>query len=363
MLAADICAVAGFIMEDAAMNEKKDALEQDRNILLEVKNLKKYFPVTAGIFKKPVGYVKAVDNISLFVRQCETVGLVGESGCGKTTLGKCIVRLHQPTSGSLRYRVGDEYRDMLQLDKKESFQARRKIQMVFQDPYSSLNPVKNIFEAFDEPMRVHGMKNANERKEKIAYLLESVNLRADYMYRYPHEFSGGQRQRICIARALCIDPELIVCDEPVSALDVSIQAQVLNLMKDLQKEFNLTYIFIAHDLSVVEYMSDRIAVMYLGKIVEMGQSQALYYNFKHPYTEALLSAVPVPKINEKKERIILTGDVPSPTNPPSGCRFHTRCRNCVDICKEIEPQLLPTKDDPEHFVACHLAETVDHIVN
>ncbi|MDD3931403.1 MAG: ATP-binding cassette domain-containing protein [Clostridiaceae bacterium] len=343
------------------MNEKQVKLpnEHDKDVLLNIKDLKKYFPITAGFFKKTVGHIRAVDDISLYVKRGETVGLVGESGCGKTTLGKCIVRLQQPTAGALEYRFGEKFSDMLQLSKKEKFAAHRKIQMVFQDPYSSLNPVKNIFTAFDEPMRVHGMKNPEERKEKIAHLLESVNLPADYMYRYPHEFSGGQRQRICIARALCVDPELVVCDEPVSALDVSIQAQVLNLMKDLQDKLNLTYVFIAHDLSVVEYMSDRIAVMYLGKIMEIAKSKSLYYDARHPYTEALLSAIPIPRIEEKKGRIILEGDVPSPANPPKGCRFHTRCRKCIDICTKEEPKFLPTKDDPEHFVACHLAETVD----
>ncbi len=328
-------------------------------IILDLKNIKKYYPITAGLFHKTVGHVKAVDDVSLFVKKGETLGLVGESGCGKTTLGKCIVRLHKPTGGQLRYRFGDQYSDLLSLNKQESFNARKKIQMVFQDPYSSLNPVKTIFTAFDEPMRVHGWTNANERKERIAHLLESVNLRPDYMYRYPNEFSGGQRQRICIARALCVNPEMVVCDEPVSALDVSIQAQVLNLMKDLQKELGLTYVFIAHDLSVVEYMSDRIAVMYLGKVVELATSKEIYYNHQHPYTEALLSAVPIPEIGRKHDRIVLEGDVPSPANPPAGCRFHTRCNKCMDICKTQMPELRPMKNDPEHFVACHLADTVE----
>ena len=338
------------------MNNQNEA----RDVLLDLKNIKKYYPIQAGIFRKTVGHVKAVDDVSLYVKKGETLGLVGESGCGKTTLGKCIVRLHRPTSGELRYKFGNKYRNLLSLNKKESLDARKKIQMVFQDPYSSLNPVKNIFTAFDEPLKIHGWSNADERKDRIAELLESVNLRADYMYRYPNEFSGGQRQRICIARAMCVNPELIVCDEPVSALDVSIQAQVLNLMKDLQKELGLTYVFIAHDLSVVEYMSDRIAVMYLGKVVELASAKRLYYHFEHPYTEALLSAIPIPKIGgEKRQRIVLEGDVPSPANPPAGCRFHTRCHKSMDICKTQAPTLRPLKNDPDHMVACHLADTAD----
>jgi len=338
---------------------EKKTPAQDSSVILELKDIKKYYPITSGFFRKVVGHVKAVDGVSLFVRRGETLGLVGESGCGKTTLGKCIVRLHRPTGGELRYRFGDEFSDLLTLDKKESFEARKRIQMVFQDPYSSLNPSKTIFTAFDEPLRIHGMADPKERKDKIADLLQRVNLRPDYMYRYPHEFSGGQRQRICIARALCVNPEMVVCDEPVSALDVSIQAQVMNLMKDLQQEMNLTYIFIAHDLSVVEYMSSRIAVMYLGKVMELADSRELYRNPQNPYTEALFSAVPIPDITKQKQRIVLEGDVPSPANPPSGCAFHPRCRKCQEICKREAPQLRPLRSNPDHFVACHLCDTVD----
>lgn len=328
-------------------------------VLLELQNVKKYFPVKSGSFlKKADKFVKAVDDVSLKIYRGETLGLVGESGCGKTTLGKCIVQLQKCTGGKILYNMNGQEKDILTLNKEENFAVHKKIQMVFQDPYMSLNPVKTIHATLDDPLRIHGMKNPSDRKDKIAELLEAVNLRADYMYRYPHEFSGGQRQRICIARALIVDPEMVVCDEPVSALDVSIQAQVLNLMKDLQEQRNLTYLFVAHDLSVVENMSDRIAVMYLGHVVELADSSKLYTGCEHPYTEALLSAVPIPDIDVKKERIILEGDVPSPADPPSGCCFHTRCRKCMGICKEQAPELKPLKSDPNHYVACHLADTM-----
>ncbi len=325
--------------------------------LLEMRGLKKYYPVTEGTFKKVTGHVKAVDDVNLYVKKGETLGLVGESGCGKTTLGKCLVRLHKPSEGELLFR-GEEgqMHDLLTLPKEESFRARRRIQMVFQDPYASLNPMKNIFSAFDEPMKIHGFGDKATRAELAAKMMEAVNLQPDYLWRYPHEFSGGQRQRICIAKALALNPELVVCDEPVSALDVSIQAQILNLMRKLQREFGLTYVFIAHDLSVVQYMSDRVAVMYLGKVVELASSKDLYGGAAHPYTQALLSAVPIPVIGAKKDRILLKGDVPSPVNPPSGCRFHPRCPYCMDICRTQEPTLGPVDGKEEHLAACHLVK-------
>ena len=330
----------------------------ESSVILEIINLKKYYPVTEGIFKKVTGYVRAVDDVSLRVHEGETLGIVGESGCGKTTLGKCLVRLHKPSGGELRIRFEDiGLTDLFSLGQADSFKARRRVQMVFQDPYSSLNPMKNILTAFDEPLKIHGFGDKATRREIIAEALRTVNLQPDYMYRYPHEFSGGQRQRICIAKALALKPEVVVCDEPVSALDVSIQAQILNLMKSLQKMLNLTYVFIAHDLSVVEYMSDRVAVMYLGKVVELADAEELYSNRAHPYTEALLSAVPIPVLGARKDRILLKGDVPSPFNPPSGCRFHPRCSKIIknsNICSEVEPVLKPIGEAGKHFTACHL---------
>ena len=325
-------------------------------VILEVDNLKKYYPVSTKMFASHKDYVKAVDDVSLKVYEGETLGIVGESGCGKTTFGKCLVRLHKPSAGHMNINIDGNMVDLTALNKKESFKTRRRVQMVFQDPYSSFNPVKTIIKAFDEPLKIHGFGDKNKRKEIIEENLKTVNLQPDYMYRYPHEFSGGQRQRICIARALSLDPQVIVCDEPVSSLDVSIQAQILNLMKELQKERNLTYVFIAHDLSVVQYMSDRIAVMYLGKVVELAESNELYNNCTHPYTEALLSAVPIPVIGAKKDRIILRGDVPSPIDPPKGCPFHPRCPKAIDICSTVVPPLEGLKANEDHLVACHLAE-------
>lgn len=323
--------------------------------LLVVENLTMEYQTSRRLFEKKKPGVKAVNDVSFDVKEGETFGIVGESGCGKTTLGKCVVRLLQPASGKMYFNDNGEMKALLSLNKKDSFELRKKLQIVFQDPYASLNPVHTILEAFDEPMRIHGIGGGDKekRKELIAKALEMVNLQPEYMYRYPHEFSGGQRQRICVAKALVLEPKLIVCDEPVSALDVSIQAQLLNLMRKLQKELGIAVVFIAHDLSVVQYMSDRIAVMYLGNIVELADADELYNNMKHPYTQALLSAVPIPVYNAKKKRIILEGDVPSPMNPPSGCPFHPRCTKCMNICKEMKPELRELGASG-HYVACHL---------
>lgn len=329
-------------------------------VILEFKDLCMDYPLYKGLVKKKVGEIHAVDHASLYVHKGETLGLVGESGCGKTSLGKCVVRLQKPTGGKITYHGNDGTEiDMLHVKSSQVLEMRRRIQMVFQDPYSAMDPSHTVLDAFEEPMKLYGYKDKEERRRIISELFKSVNLPPDYMYRYPTEFSGGQRQRICIARALCINPEVIVLDEPVSALDVSIQAQVLNLLKDLQAEKELTYIFIAHDLSVVEYMSDRIAVMYLGNIVELADSGKLYDDCRHPYTKALLSAVPIPVRHRDQSRIILQGDVPSPANPPTGCPFHPRCSRCTEKCRKEKPVLLPLKDDPEHFAACHFAECTE----
>ncbi|MDW7656548.1 MAG: ATP-binding cassette domain-containing protein [Bacillota bacterium] len=325
----------------------------NKEILFEVKDVKVWFPIRKGFPKKTVGYVKAVDGVSLNVYKGETLGIVGESGCGKTTLGKAMMLLTTPTSGQVLYRYGDEYKDIVKFDRDEVLQFRKKVQMIFQDPYSAMNPMKKIYTALEEPLKIHKVKSKSERERIMSESLGLVNIPNEYLFKYPHEFSGGQRQRVCIARALQINPEVLVCDEAVSALDVSIQAQVLNLMKKIQKERSLTYVFIAHDLSVVQYMSDRIAVMYLGKVVELASSRALYNQTLHPYSQSLLSAVPLPVLDQKKKRIILKGDVPSPINKPSGCAFHQRCVYCMDICKKVDPPLLKQGDE-EHYVACHL---------
>ncbi len=316
-------------------------------ILLEVRNLRKYYPVTKGfIFQRQVGAVKAVDDISFFIRKGETLGLVGESGCGKTTTGRVILRLQEPSAGEALF----EGRDIFKLHKEELRRLRRDMQIIFQDPYSSLNPRMTVGDIIGEPLEIHNLARGKEKVRRVQELLEVVGLSPYHANRYPHEFSGGQRQRIGIARALAVNPKLIIADEPVSALDVSIQAQVLNLLEELQKEFGLTYLFIAHDLSVVKHISDRIAVMYLGKIVELAQTEELFSNPQHPYTEALLSAVPIPNPEMRRERIILPGDVPSPINPPAGCRFHTRCLYAQASCRVDPP---PFEDvGGGHYVAC-----------
>lgn len=319
-------------------------------VLLRVENLKKYFPIRRGVFQRHVGDIKAVDGISFEVYRGETLGLVGESGCGKTTAGRTIIRLYEPTAGHVYF----EGVDLATLKGERLRQMRRKMQMVFQDPYASLSPRMNVLNIVGEPLEVHNVARGNERKERVAQLLELVGLDPSFMNRYPHEFSGGQRQRIGLARSLALNPDLIICDEPISALDVSIQAQVVNLLEDLQDRLGLTYIFIAHDLSMVRHISDRVAVMYLGKIVELTDRDTLYSNPLHPYTQALLSAVPVPDpfIEERRQRIILEGDLPSPANPPPGCRFHTRCPVRIDICSEVEPEFIEVEEG--HFCACHL---------
>ena len=327
---------------------------KEKEVLLKVRNAKTYFPIKKGLMKRTVGYVKAVDDISLDVYKGETLGLVGESGCGKTTLGKSILQLVPITDGSMEYKFEDGYKNLRDLSRKEIDNARQKIQIVFQDPYSTLNPAFTIFGSLEDPLIKFGMKKKEDRIKKIGDLLEAVNLPRDYMTRYPNEFSGGQRQRIGIARALSVNPELIICDEAVSALDVSIQAQVLKLLNQLKEEYKLTYIFITHDLSVVEYLADRIAVMYLGRVVELTTSEELFANTLHPYTKALLSAIPVADVTKTKKRIPLQGDVPSPANPPSGCTFHPRCPEVCEKCKSERPMLEEyIIDGVSHFVSCH----------
>ena len=316
--------------------------------LLIIEGLKKYFQIGKGFLGRKADTVKAVDGVDLTVRKGETLGLVGESGCGKSTLGNCILRLEEPTAGSVFF----ENRNVLALDDKSMRKLRRNMQIIFQDPYSSLNPRKTVGQIIGEAFRIHGLLTPEQRRERIRELLSVVGLMPEHIHRYAHEFSGGQRQRICISRALALNPKLIIADEPVSALDVSVQAQVINLLVSLQEEFHLSYIFIAHDLNVVEHISDRVAVMYLGKIVELADYWDLYNAPKHPYTEALMSAVPIPHPKKKKERILLQGEIPSPINLPKGCRFSSRCHRKLDSCETHEPEL---KDSgKEHWVACNL---------
>jgi oligopeptide/dipeptide ABC transporter ATP-binding protein len=320
------------------------------DVLVEVNNLVKYFPVRAGLLQRVVNYVKAVDDVSFFVRKGETLGLVGESGCGKTTVGRTMLRLIEPTGGAVKF----EDRDVFSMKPRDLKVTRRDMQIIFQDPYASLDPRVPIGESVMEGLHIHRIGTPKERVDIMLETLKKVGLESYHSRRYPHEFSGGQRQRIGIARALALRPKFIVCDEPVSALDVSIQSQVLNILKDLQEEFGLTYLFIAHNLSVVEHVSNRVAVMYLGKMVEMTSREELFRNPLHPYTQALMSAIPVPNPRLKRQRTILKGDVPSPLNPPKGCRFHPRCPVAIEICSQVEPAFLEVS--PDHWVACHLAQ-------
>jgi oligopeptide transport system ATP-binding protein len=324
----------------------------DHKVLLKVENLVKHFPIMKGtLIQKQIGAVHAVDNVSFHIFEGETLGLVGESGCGKSTTGRAILQLHRPTSGSVWF----DGKDLTKLKGEELRKIRRKMQMIFQDPYASLNPRMTVGEIIGEPLLIHGIvRGKNDAEKEVQKLLKLVGLNPSYTNRYPHEFSGGQRQRIGVARALSLNPSLIVCDEPISALDVSIQAQVVNLLEDLQQKFNLTYLFIAHDLSMVRHISTRVAVMYLGLLAELAPREELYKNPLHPYTQALLSAVPIPDpvAEEKRSRIILQGDVPSPVNPPSGCHFRTRCPLAATICAEVEPEFREVS--PGHFVACHM---------
>lgn len=323
---------------------------KDDKTLLRVEGLKKYFTKSSGIIKRKTDYIKAVDDVSFYINRGETFGLVGESGCGKSTTGRTIIRLYQPTAGKIIY----EGKDIAALAEKELGEFRHKMQMIFQDPYASLNGRMTVLDIVGEPLDVQKKLRGKEREEKILSLLQAVGMNQDHASRYPHEFSGGQRQRIGIARALAAEPEFIICDEPISALDVSIQAQVVNMLEDLQAELGLTYLFIAHDLSMVRHISDRIGVMYLGSIVETAKTDELYDNPAHPYTQALLSSVPVPdpELNKATHRIYLEGDIPTPLNPPSGCKFRTRCRYASKRCAEDAPEM--REISPEHFAACHL---------
>jgi len=329
----------------------------DNDVLLELNDLKMHFPIKKGFFQRVVGHVKAVDGVSFEIKRGETLGLVGESGCGKTTIGRCIVRAYQPTGGEILYKQENEAVDLVSKTERELIEYRRVIRMIFQDPYASLNPRMTVFDIVADPLRIHGIVSGKDLEKRVGSLLEQVGLHPEHMRRYPHAFSGGQRQRVSIARALALDPQLVVADEAVSALDVSIRAQILNLMIELQRELKLTYLFISHDLSVVEYIADRVAVMYVGQLVELAPTDELYRNPKHPYTEALLSSIPVADPRYVSDRIILEGDVADPANPPSGCYFHPRCRYAQDRCKTEAPKLRTIKEG--HTVACHFAEELD----
>jgi peptide/nickel transport system ATP-binding protein len=327
-------------------------------VLLDVKNLRKFFPIRRGLLQKVVGHVRAVDDVTFYINQGETLSLVGESGCGKTTTSRCILRAIDPTAGQIFLRTnGDEPVDVATLSESKVQQLRSKMQMIFQDPFSSLNPRMTLLDIVGEPLLVHGMTNRQQRMDRVAELLNVVGLRTEYMRRYPHAFSGGQRQRIGIARALALNPQLIVADEPVSALDVSVQAQILNLLLELQERLGLTYLFVAHDLSVVKHISERVAVMYVGRIVEMAKTEELFYHPRHPYTEALMSAVPKPDPRLRSERIVLEGEVADPANPPSGCYFHPRCRYATEVCRTETP--VQEEISPKHYVSCHRAHEIE----
>ncbi len=335
-------------MSEELKNEIENAPAAETDDVLVVKNLKKYFPIKKDFFGRGIAFTKAVDGVSFTIKRGTTMGLVGESGCGKSTTGRTILRLQDKTEGEVLINGVD----IFSLDKEELRKVRPQIQIIFQDPFSSLSPRLPVGEIIGEAVREHGIVPKEEFDDYITRIMKACGLQEYHKDRYPHEFSGGQRQRICIARALALNPEFIVCDEPVSALDVSIQAQIINLLKELQKEFNLTYLFISHDLSVVEHISDTVGVMYLGNMVEYAETDELFNNPMHPYTEALFSAIPVPDPNYKMDRIILEGSIPSPANPPSGCKFHTRCSKCMEKCKSVAPEYKEIK--PGHYVACHL---------
>lgn len=332
----------------ADKNTSKDRNKRENNNILEVKDLKQYFPIKAGLFQRVAGYVKAVDGISFSIKRGTTMGLVGESGCGKTTVGKTILRLNEKTDGDVIFNGVDVFK----LDREELRRMRPKMQIIFQDPYSSLSPRLPVSEIIGEAVKEHGLAPEGGYDAYIDHVMEICGLQPYHKDRYPHEFSGGQRQRICIARALALFPEFIVCDEPLSALDVSIQAQIINLLMDLQDEFDLTYLFISHDLSVVQHISDEVSVMYLGDLVEFGSKEDIFKNPLHPYTQALLSAAPIPDPTADRKRIILEGSIPSPANPPSGCKFHTRCKERMDICDKVVPKAREV--EPGHIVKCHL---------
>ncbi|MEM7535779.1 MAG: ABC transporter ATP-binding protein [Chloroflexota bacterium] len=326
-------------------------------ILFDVKGLKKYFPIEKGFLRRVVGHIKAVDDVDFYINEGETLGLVGESGCGKSTLGKSVLRGIEPTAGEINFRIDGEFVDINALNRKDLRAIRRHMQMIFQDPFTSLDPRMTVLEIVGEPLAAPNLMQGRELQDRVAYLMEIVGLEVKYLKRYPHAFSGGQRQRLGIARALATNPKLIVADEAVSALDVSVQAQILNLLQDLQEQFGLTYLFVSHDLSVVEHLCDRVAVMYVGKIVELAETTALFSAPKHPYTEALLSAIPTPDPEISMDRILLPGEVANPADPPSGCYFHPRCRYAEDICKTTAPTWEEVA--PEHFSLCHFARELE----